>query len=52
MKTGRMATFASWAALGGFLLVWLGIVCRNIFAGGGGEPAYRLVRWLAGLEPE
>jgi hypothetical protein len=52
MNTGRVAAFARWATVTSLLLVWFGIVCKSIYAGGGGESAYRFVRWLAGLGPE
>jgi hypothetical protein len=52
MKTRKGPAILTWISLISFLLVWFAIVCSSIYAGGGGEPAYKVVRWLAGLGPE
>ena len=48
-KSGRVFSGAFVAA---FFLVWFGSFFAFVYAAGGGDAAYAIVRWIAGLGPE
>jgi hypothetical protein len=58
MRTRRSATVSrpdqvlAFLFVTSFLMVWVGFFFVAVFAAGGADAAYALVRWLAGLGPE